>query len=100
MGLPRHLPDGGRASGRGPFGEKAFRGALVGCGVLLAAGLITVLSGEGARSVGASLLVLGALGLTTGGAGLLAERLLGRRPPPAREVTRANGHRPKARDRP
>jgi hypothetical protein len=96
MGLPRHLPPGDSGSGRGPFGEKAFRAALAGCAVLVAVGvLMMVVGGESTRSVGTSFVVLGGLGLVTSGAGLLAERLLGRRPPPPPEVRRGNGRGPR-----
>ena len=95
MGLPRHLSAGKGSSGRGPFGEKAFRGALIGCVVFVIVGLVLVpLGGDAARPVGTSLLVLGLLGLATGGAGLLAERLLRRRPPPGPDVRRGNGKGP------
>jgi hypothetical protein len=51
--------------------------------VLVIVGLATVLAGSGAlSSVGASFLALGALGLVTSGAGLLAERIRRPRPPP------------------
>jgi hypothetical protein len=95
MGLPRHLPTGDSGSGHGPFGEKAFKAALIGCvAILVTGGLMVALGGDASRSVGASFIVLGALGLVTSGAGLLAERLLGRQPPPPPEVRRGNGHRP------
>ena len=74
-------PPPGRGPGHGPFGEKAFRGALAGCIVLIGVGLLMLLLGDGAiASVGTSLLALSGLGLLTGGGGLLAERLLRRRP--------------------
>ena len=81
MGLPPQLPPPeGSGSGHGPFGERAFKGALIGCVVLVVVGLSMVLfGGDAPRSVGASLLVLGVLGLGTSGAGLLAERIIGRR---------------------
>jgi hypothetical protein len=98
MGLPRHLPSGGAGSGHGPFGEKAFKGALVGCVVLVVIGLLMVLAGgDTPRSVGASFLALGVLGLLTGAAGLLAERLLQRRPPPRPQVRSGNGRCPHSR---
>jgi hypothetical protein len=100
MGLPRHLPSGDSGSGHGPFGEKAFKAALIGCVVLLIVGGAMVgLGGDASRSVGVSFVVLGALGLVTAGAGLLAERLLGRQPPPAPEVRRGNGKGPHRRGR-
>ena len=101
MGLPRQLPSGdsGSGSGRGPFGEKAFKGALVGCVVLVVVGLLMMLlGGDAPRSVGTSFVVLGGLGLATSGAGLLAERLLGRRPPPPPDVRAGNGHGPYTAD--
>ena len=83
-------------SGHGPFGEKAFRAALVGCGGLLIVGLLMVLVGGSAvRSVGTSFLVLSVLGLVTGGGGLLVESRIQRRrrrrqaPPP--HIYRQNG---------
>jgi hypothetical protein len=95
MGLPRHIPPGGSSSGHGPFGEKAFKAALIGCVVLLVAGgSMLGLGGEASRSVGTSFIVLATLGLVTAGAGLLAERLLGRRPPPPPEVRGSNGRGP------
>jgi hypothetical protein len=95
MGLPRQLPPGDSSSGHGPFGEKAFKGALIGCVVFVILGSLMVLLGGGAASsVGTSLVVLGALGLITSGAGLLAERLLGRRPPPPPDVRAGNGRGP------
>ena len=95
MGVPPQLPSGHSGSGRGPFGEKAFKGALIGCVVLVLVGLAMVLlGGDAARSVGTSFLVLGILGLVTSGAGLLAERLLGRRPPPPPDVRGGNGRGP------
>jgi hypothetical protein len=94
MGLPRHLHSG--HSGHGPFGKKAFNGALVGCVVLLVIGaLMLVLGGAATTAVGTAFAVLGALGLVTGGAGLLAERLLGRHPPPSPTVRATNGSGPK-----
>jgi hypothetical protein len=81
VGLPRHAGAGDSGSGYGPFGRKAFRGALVGCVVVVAVGLsMVLLGGDGPRAVGVAFVVLGVLGLATGGAGLLAERLLQRRP--------------------
>jgi hypothetical protein len=95
VGLPRHLPPGDSGSGHGPFGEKAFKAALIGCAVLLAVGLLMVaIGGEAARSVGASFLVLATLGLLSAGAGLLVERMLGRRPPPPADVRAGNGRGP------
>jgi hypothetical protein len=93
MGLPRHLPPADSRSGHGPFGEKAFKRALIGCVVLPILGLLMVLLGDDAlRSVGTSFIVLGVLGLVVSAAGLVAERLLGRRPPPPGDVRARNGH--------
>jgi hypothetical protein len=89
------MPPDSSGSGHGPFGDRAFKGALIGCVVLVIAGVVMVLiGGQAARSVGASFLVLGVLGLVTGGGGLLAEQLLGRRPPPSGEIRQGNGRRP------
>jgi hypothetical protein len=100
MGLPRQLPPGGSSSGHGPFGEKAFKFALAVCVVLVIVGLAMVLLGaNAAASVGLAFVVLGLLGLMTSGAGLLAERLTGRRPPPPPEVRGGNGSRPPRRRR-
>jgi hypothetical protein len=93
MVLPPHPTSLGSGEGRGPFGQRAFIAALVGCGVLVALGLLLVLVGSPPLvSVGASFLALGGLGLATSAAGLLAERALGRRPPPPPEVRHGNGH--------
>jgi hypothetical protein len=98
MGLPRQVPPGGSGSGHGPFGEKAFKGALLGCAVILVIGVLMVLlGGDAPRSVGASFIVLALLGLGSAAAGLLAERLLGRRPPPPEEVAGHNGRGADAR---
>ena len=95
MGLPRQLPPPDSGSGHGPFGEKAFKGALIGCGVLIVLGaLMVLLGGDAPRAVGTAFVALGVLGLVTGGAGLLAERLLGRRPPPPPSVRGGNGRGP------
>jgi hypothetical protein len=94
VSLPRHVGTPDPGSGRGPFGERAFRGALAGCALLVVIGVPLVLaSGGTARAIGTALLALGALGLVVGGGGLMAERLLQRRPPPPAEVRRGNGHR-------
>jgi hypothetical protein len=92
MGLPRQLPPSGSGSGHGPFGAKAFRAAVVGCVVVaVIGGLMVLLGGAAPRSVGVSLIVLALVGLASAAAGLLAERLLGRHPPPPRQVTGQNG---------
>lgn len=98
MGLPRHLSTGGSSSGHGPFGDRAFKGALIGCVALVIAGVVMmVLGGDAPRSVGASFLALGVLGLVVGAVGLLAEHLLQRRPPPP-DVRAGNGRDPYPRD--
>jgi hypothetical protein len=85
----------GHGPGHGPFGQAAFLGALVGSAVCVVLGVLMLLLADGAlRHIGTALIVLGTLGLTTGGAGLLAERLLHRRPPPPPEVRAGNGHAP------
>jgi hypothetical protein len=95
VGLPRHLRPEQPGSGHGPFGDKAFKGALIGCVVLMIIGLLMVLfGGEAPRSVGTSFLVLGVLGLVVGAVGLLAEHLLKRRPPPSPDVRGGNGRDP------
>jgi hypothetical protein len=95
MALPRQLPPGDAGSGHGPFGEKAFKGALIGCVVLVVIGaLMLLLGGDAPTAVGSAFIVLGVLGLVTGGAGLLAERLLQRRPPPPPSVRSGNGRGP------
>jgi CDP-diglyceride synthetase len=74
---PRHSP------AAGPFGEKAFRGALLGCVVSVLAGALMMLLGrEAARAAGTALLVLGIVGLLTSAAGLLLERHVRRRERP------------------
>jgi hypothetical protein len=63
-----------------PLGDKGFKGAVIGCGVLVLVGLSMVLLARAdARAVGACFLVLGALGLVTAGAGVFAERVVQRR---------------------
>ncbi len=64
MGVPGQIPPGGRgarrAPGHGPFGDKAFKGALVFCGVLvLSAPVLLVAGGSSARALGTAFLVLG-----------------------------------------
>ena len=95
MALPRQLPPGDSGSGHGPFGEKAFKGALIACAVVVVlGGLMVVLGGDAPKAVGTAFIVLGLLGLVTGGAGLLAERVLRRRPPPPPQIRRGNGRGP------
>jgi hypothetical protein len=92
MGLPRQLGPSDPGSGHGPFGQTAFRCALLGCVALIAIGLLMVLlGGDAPKAAGASLLALGGLGLLTSGVGLLLERVLGRHPPPPAKVRRGNG---------
>ena len=94
MAMPPPLPPRKSGSGHGPFGAKAFNGALIGCGVLVVMGLPMVLASSGpVLSLGASFLAMGVLGLSVGGLGLLAERLLQRRPVPP-NLPRRNGRRP------
>ena len=94
MTLPRHVPSSaGSGDGHGPFGDKAFKGALIGCVVLVAAGAAMVAAGgESLRAAGVALIAVCGLGLLTGGAGLLAERVLKRTPPPPPDVRGSNGH--------
>jgi hypothetical protein len=93
MVLPGQPPPGRPRSG--PLGERAFRGALVGCVALVVLGLLMALLGGGTvASVGVSCLVLGILGLTTSAAGLLLERRVHRRRAP-RDLYRRNGRPPR-----
>lgn len=95
MGVPPLPPPTGSGSGHGPFGQTAFLGALVGAAVCVALGILMILLADGSvRDIGTAIVVLGGLGLATGGAGLLAERLLQRRPPPPPDVRARNGHGP------
>lgn len=92
MGLPGHIPHGGSGHGHGPFGAKAFRAALIGCAVLIAIGVVMLAAGgDAVRGAGVALVVLCGVGLLTVGGLLLAERRLGRTPPPPPEVRGANG---------
>jgi hypothetical protein len=83
VGLPRQIPAPGSGQpGHGPFGEKAFKGALIACAIVIAAGAaMLALGGDTVRGVGIALIVVCAVGLLTVGAGLVAERLLHRTPP-------------------
>ena len=72
-------PTGGR---HGPFGDKAFKAALVACAVMVLAGSAMVTGRGSMAAVGTAFVVLGALGLATGGLGLLAERRIERRREP------------------
>ena len=100
MGLQGHFPRGGANPGHGPFGEKAFKGALIGCAVLIAAGVVMLAAGgDDVRGAGIALIVVCGVGLLTGGAGLLAERLLRRSPPPPPDVRGSNGHGRYSHDR-
>jgi hypothetical protein len=59
----------------GPFGDRAFRFALRGCGVLVVVGTaLILLTGGAVEAVGVNLVVLGGLGGLIGGGGLLLER--------------------------
>jgi hypothetical protein len=79
-----HAPGGVNPSGagKGPFGETGFR---VGLGLALAAilvGVAMLLFGDGVvADMGLATVVIASLALLTAGGLLLAERLLGRRPP-------------------
>jgi hypothetical protein len=75
MALPPPPPSGRH----GPFGDKAFRAALFACAALAIAGVAMLRGGDGIAAVGMSFVVLGTLGLATGGLGLLAERRIERR---------------------
>jgi drug/metabolite transporter (DMT)-like permease len=75
MALPPPPPSGGH----GPFGDKAFKSALVGCAALIVAGLVMLGGGDATADVGTAFVVLGALGLVMGGLGLLVERRIERR---------------------
>lgn len=79
-----HAPGGVNpsGSGKGPFGETGFRAGLgLGVAVILA-GAAMLLFGSGVvADMGLAMLVIASLALATAGALLLAERLLGRRPP-------------------
>jgi CDP-diglyceride synthetase len=80
---------------RRPTGDKGFKGAVIGCGVLVAAGLAMVLlTHTDVQAVGASFIALGALGLVTAAAGLLAERIVERRRRRWPEGHSGNGSRP------
>jgi hypothetical protein len=80
MGPPRHVPHGGSGSGHGPFGEKAFKGALIACAVLIGVGVAMLVAGGGAvRGAGTALIAVCGVGLLTVGGGLLLERLVRRR---------------------
>ena len=79
MGLPPHPSSGGSGHGPGPFGEKAFKGALVACAVLVAVGIaMLAIGGRAVRGVGTALIVICLVGLLSTAALLLAERLMRR----------------------
>jgi hypothetical protein len=66
--------------------------------VIVVVGVFMVLLGRDAASaVGVSFLVLGVLGLVTGGGGLLAERVLARRPPPSAAPRQGDSRGPRGR---
>src|SRR3954452_10032392 len=91
MGLPPHASQSS-GSGHGPFGEKAFKAALVVCCLVLVAGAVMAATGGSAvRGVGTALIVVCGVGLLTAGGGLLLERLTGRTPPPRPAVRASNG---------
>jgi hypothetical protein len=100
MGLPHHFSRGGSGPGHGPFGEKAFKGALLACAVLIGAGIVMIAAGgDDVRGAGIALIVVCGVGLLTAGAGLLAERLMRRTPPPPPDVRGSNGHGRYSHDR-
>ena len=77
MGMPPHSSSGGH--GHGPFGDKAFKGALVACVVLVVAGVgMLAVGGQALRGVGTALIVICLVGLLSAAALLLAERLMRR----------------------
>ena len=79
MGLPLHPSPGGSGHGHGPFGEKAFKGALVACVVLVVAGVgMLAIGGRAVRGVGTALIVICLVGLLSAAALLFAERLMRR----------------------
>src|SRR5204862_2352568 len=71
---PMPLPPPSSGARHGPFGEKAFKAALIGCVVLIFGGFAMLGGGEDVAGIGTAFLVLGTLGLTTSGLGLLLER--------------------------
>jgi hypothetical protein len=79
MGLPPHPSAEGSGHGHGPFGEKAFKGALVACVVLVVAGVgMLAIGGRAVRGVGTALIVICLVGLLSAAALLFAERLMRR----------------------
>src|SRR4051794_18847363 len=71
IGPPRHLGPGSRGSGHGPFGQKAFKAALLDCVVLIVVGVVMVMSGaDAASAVGTAFIILAVFGFGTSGAGL------------------------------
>jgi hypothetical protein len=65
-----------------PFGDSGFKAGVISSAVLVIAGLaLTLLTRSDLQSASASFLALGILGLSTAGAGLLAERVGKRRLP-------------------
>ena len=103
MGLPPHSSSPSSGSGHGPFGEKAFKGALIACAVLVVAGVAMLgIGGRAVRGVGTALIVICLVGLLSAGTLLLAERLMRRTPPPPSDVRDSNGrgrYRPPTRRR-
>ncbi len=67
MGVPGQIPPGGRgarrAPGHGPFGDKAFKGALVFCGVLVLSAPLLLEPGQIfiGYLVGAIVMILGGI---------------------------------------
>ena len=80
MALPPHSSSQGSGSGHGPFGEKAFKGALIACVVLIAIGIAMLATGARAvRGAGTALIALCLVAMLSTATLLLAERLMRRR---------------------
>ena len=80
MGLPPHPSSGGSGHGHGPFGEKAFKGALIACAVLIAIGIAMLATGARAvRGAGTALIAICLVAVLSAATLLLAERLMRRR---------------------
>jgi hypothetical protein len=79
MGLAPHSSAGGSGSGHGPFGEKAFKGALIVCALLIVAGVAMLATGGRAvRGAGTALVVICVVAVLSAATLLLAERLMRR----------------------
>jgi hypothetical protein len=79
-GLSAQPPPPQPPSGHGPFGNAAFKGALILCLVLIGVGVVMIRSGnEDVAGVGLAFVVLAGVGLLTGIGGVLLERHLQRR---------------------